>query len=120
MADKKLVPTVAVTIVRDGKRITRGPKDGAFAFTADEVKSIRAVLPTAFRAPVNEDPLPTDATAPDGNAGATATDDPKPSAKKKAAQKDSTSKAATKEDGETAPKSTDAAPKADDGEDDDI
>ena len=118
MANKKLVPTVAVTVIRDGKRVTRTPAMGAFPFTEKEVEDIKRVMPTAFRQPVNEDPAPTDETAPDGEAGATANDTPKTPAKKKAAQASSTSKAATK-DGEAAPKSTKAAEQADDSDADD-
>lgn len=112
---KKLVPTVAVTVIRDGKRVTRTPAMGAFSFTQDEIDSIKKVMPTAFRQPVNEDPEPTDETAPEGEAGATANDTPKTPAKKKAAQASSTSKVATK-DGEAAPKSTKAADQADDSD----
>ena len=118
---KKLVPTVAVTVVRDGKRVTRTPQMGSFAFTSEEVEQITAVMPTAFRKPVNED-TGTDETAPEHKAGATATTDPKPSAKKKAAQKDSQSAAATQADtGSGEPKDTDNGGSDDAaGEDDDI
>jgi len=116
----KLVPTVAVTVVRDGKRVTP-PIGKAFDFNADEVKAVTAQMPSAFRKPVNEsaEPATDPVTTPEQRGDATATDNPQTSAKtarRKAAQADSTSKAATASD--AAPKSTDGASHAD--EDDDI
>lgn len=118
----KLVPNVAVTVIRDGKRVTppSGPGAKAFNFTDAEVKAVTAQMPTAFRKPVNES-AGDDATAPENDASATANEDPKRPAAEKAAQKSSTSKKATatkKESGE--PKDTKPnADQADADEDDD-
>lgn len=112
----KLVPTIGVTVIRDDKRIT--PKIGkAFNFTADEVAAVTKQMPTAFRKPVNEDDTPveqtaTDATAPDGNAAATATKTPKVGKKKAAAQADSQAKEVTGKVGDQSD--------ADEDEDEDI
>lgn len=117
----KLVPTIAVTVVRDGKRKTVEPNKKAFDFTADEVKSVTAVHPTAFRKPVNEDTTEdtgTDATAPEGKAGATATQPPKRKRAEKAAEKDSTSDAATKQTDKQSGEAADTD-SGDDGDDDD-
>lgn len=118
----KLISTVSTVVVRDKKRVTVAAGK-AFDFTKEEVDSIKAIMPTALRKPVNEDPEPTDETAPENKAGSTATDDPADGpkkAKRTAAQKDSASGKATKaEAGE--PKSTGEAAKqaADDSSDDD-
>lgn len=90
-----LVPTISVTVIREGKRVTVEPNKKSFPFTAEEVKTVTAVHPTAFRKPVNE--TPTDATAPDTNAKPKATTAPKRTAKQQAAQADSQSDAATEQ-----------------------
>lgn len=89
----KLVPTIGVTVIRDGVRKTP-PIGKAFNFTAEEVESVRKQVPTAFRKPVNEDDTPveqtaSDASAPNGNAKATATKTPKTPKKQAAAAADS-------------------------------
>lgn len=88
------VPNISVGVVREGQRKTVEPGK-AFNFTQDEIDTITKVAPGALRKAVNEsksDPDP----APEPEA--TATDNPKTPAKKAAAKKDSTSKAATSED----------------------
>ncbi len=58
----KMVPTVGVVVIRDGKRVT--PEvNKAFAFTADEQKSIEEAHPGALRKPSNEDESVTTAAA---------------------------------------------------------
>ena len=112
----KRVPTIGITVIRDGKRET--PKIGlAFAFTEDEIKSVTKQHPTAFRKPVNEDTDLDGVTTPDGVDHPTGTETPKRSKREKAAQKDSTSEAATGEE-----KSDGQSSKAagEDDEDDDI
>lgn len=125
----KLVPTIAVTVIRDGKRVTLDPtKKKAFSFSSAEVEQIKAIHPTAFRKPVNEsddsddEATGTDATAPEGDASATANKTPKQPAKKKAAEKDSSSKKATDDSDRTSgePKNTDNDGDDDDAEDDDL
>lgn len=137
----KLIATVSVTVVRDGKRVSTGPGSvhagKPFNYTAEEVEAVTKQLPTAFRKPVNEstEEVGEDATAPEGNAGPTAGETPKRPKAEKAAQKSSTSKKATdtkKASGEpkdTKPAADDADEDADDdadesgdeaGEDDDI
>lgn len=89
----KLVPTIGVTVIRDGVRKT--PQIGkAFDFTKDEIEAVRKQVPTAFRKPVNEDDTPveqtaSDATAPDANAKPTAAKTPKRGKKKAATAADS-------------------------------
>lgn len=92
----KLVPNVAVTVIRDGKRVTppSGPGAKAFDFTKEEVEAVSKQMPTAFRKPVNES-AGDDETAPEGDAGATANQTPKRPAKETAAKKSATSKKAT-------------------------
>jgi hypothetical protein len=116
----KLVPTVGVTVIRDGKRVTP-PTGKPFNFTADEVEAVKKQLPTAFRAPVNEsaEDVGEDATAPEQDASPSANKTPKRPAAEKAAAKSSTSKKATdtkKASGE--PKDTKPADDADEDADD--
>lgn len=109
----KLVPTIGVTVIRDGVRKT--PQIGkAFDFTKEEIEAVRKQVPTAFRKPVNEDDTPveqtaTDASAPDGNAKPTAT---------KAAKRPK-KEAATAADSEAANKKVGDGDDADNGDDDD-
>lgn len=65
----KLVPTVGVTVVRDGKRI-RPTIGKAFDFTKEEAEAIKGVNPAALRKPNNED---------DGEATVTTATETKPS-----------------------------------------
>lgn len=132
----KLIATVSVTVVRDGKRVSTGPGSvhagKPFDYTKDEVEAVTKQLPTAFRKPVNEsqDEIGEDATAPEGDASPTAGKTPKRPKAEKAAQKSSTSKAATdtkKESGEPKDTGSDDADEDEDedaddaaGEDDDI
>lgn len=95
MATKKLVPNVSITVIRDGKRVTppSGPGAKAFPFTDEEIKSVTAQMPNAFRTPVNE--VTDDETTPSKEGDKGAADTPKRPAKEKAAAKSSTSKKAT-------------------------
>lgn len=110
----KMVPTISTTVIRDGKRKPVVP-GVAFPFTKDEVEELNRLHPGALRKPINEtgndDPEPTDESAPEREAGATATNEPKTDEAADAAKKKSSSKKATS--GSKAPKSTDAAPKVD-------
>lgn len=113
----KLVPTIGVTVIRDGVRKTP-PIGKAFDFTAAEVEAVRKQVPTAFRKPVNEDDTlveqtASDASAPDGDASATATKTPKRGKKAAATAKDS--EAANKKVGDG-----DDADNGDEDDDDDI
>lgn len=113
----KRVPTIGITVIRDGKRVT--PKIGlAYAFTDEEIKSVTKQHPTAFRKPVNEDTDLDGVTTPDGVDHPTGTDTPKRPKREKAAQKDSTSEAATGEEKADGQSSKAAGEDAD--EDDDI
>jgi hypothetical protein len=123
----KRVPTIAITVIRDGKRVTPEPNKKAFDFTKEEIESISKQMPSAFRKPVNEEADndaegATAASAPEKTLKPTANKTPKTRAKTAAAQKDSTSDEAINAADDDDDATHDAGDAADDaaGEDDDI
>ncbi len=119
MATKKLVPNVSITVIRDGKRVTppSGPGAKAFPFTDDEIKSVTAQMPNAFRTPVNE--TTDDETTPGKEGDSGAADTPKRPAKEKAAAKSATSKKATKNESDTPANAQQESQDADEDADED-
>lgn len=126
----KRIATVSTVVIREGKRVTVGPgtpNPGAFDFTDEEIKQITAIHATALRKPVNES-TGTAETAPDGDNKPKANATPKKTARKKAAEADSTSKAAntaehksgeTKDEGEGDEGDEDDANETETGDEDD-
>ena len=53
MADRKMIPTVSVTVARDGKTITP-PVGQPFDFTQEEIDQANEARPGAIRKPQNE------------------------------------------------------------------